>query len=580
MRAYLFPSADLNLTEQEFRLNPPECTVGRHPENSISLLLESVSRFHARLDLENGEWLLTDLNSSNGTFLNGQRLGTESRPVSDRDRITFGRADFIFSLYSYGELSAQGDTGFLRDKNSTSSSVAIVPDDMAGSTILSSAINVESSPSPGQMFLAEKAADKATIRRINQRLLSLYKLSEVTRLAISPEDLLQRVADLIFEVLPADRVVIMTAEPPDNTLVPAVVRFKDAGQHSGKELMISRTIIQKCLTERVAVLSRDIRIDSRFSGSESLMASDIRSAMCIPLINKQRIIGILFIDTRESIQCFTEDDLAFTSSIANDISMSLENLRLAEENIRNERLAAVGQTIAGLAHNIKNILQLAKGGIELMDAAISRKSQTEIESFWPVVRRGIDRMQTLTQEMLDYSRQTKPLLHLANVNSVLEDMVRTFQSDRVTPGVEIQMNLDPGVPLRPIDADGLVKAIMNLLSNSVDAFDGGTGLIAISSRFNANSQTIYLLVEDNGKGIPKNKLGRIWMPFFSTKGSKGTGLGLSMTRKYIEDMAGSITVESEEGRGTRFTIMLPPIAPSIHEGDVDTREARTSGLDR
>jgi signal transduction histidine kinase/pSer/pThr/pTyr-binding forkhead associated (FHA) protein len=561
-------------------VNPPECTVGRHPDNAISLLLESVSRFHARLDFENGVWLLTDLNSSNGTFLNGQRLGPESRPVSDRDRITFGRADFIFSFFSYSELAAHGDTGFLKERESTSS-VAIVPDDVAGSTILSSAINVESSPSPGQMLLAEKAADKATIQKINQRLLSLYKLSEVTRLSTTPEDMLNRVADLIFDVLPADRVVIMTAEPPDYALVPAVVRVKNGDGHHGGELLISRTIVQKCMNERVAVLSRDIRVDSRFSGSESLMASDIRSAMCIPLITKKAIIGILFIDTRESVQSFTEDDLAFTSSIANDISMSLENLRLAEENIKNERLAAVGQTIAGLAHNIKNILQLAKGGIELMDAAIARKSQMEIESFWPVVRRGIDRMQNLTQEMLDYSRQTKPVLHPANVNTVIEDMVRTFQADRVTPGVEIQVKLDPSVPDRPIDADGLVKAVMNLLSNSVDAFDGGAGMVVITSRMDPATNTIYIHVEDNGKGIPKDKLGRIFMPFFTTKGSKGTGLGLSMTKKYIEDMFGTISVESEEGRGTRFTIALPPVQPKAmaYDYDIETRDARTRGLD-
>jgi signal transduction histidine kinase len=577
MNGYLLPSPELHMAEHDFLVTYPECTIGRHPENGVSLLLESVSRFHARLDFENEQWLLTDLNSSNGTFLNGERLGPESRPVRDRDRITFGRADFIFSLFSYDDLVKQGDTGFLKERDSSSSSVSIVPDEMAGSTILSSAINVDGSPRPEEILQAEKASDKAALTRANKRLLTLYKLSEVTRQCMNCEELLSRVGDLIFEVIPADRLVILIIEP-DGSLNPKIVLYRD-GQPSSSELMLSRMIVQKCLTERVAVLSRDIRVDSRFSGSESLMASDIRSAMCIPLSTKTTILGLLFLDSRESVQSFTEDDLSYSSSIATDIAMTMDNLRLAEENLRNERLAAVGQTIAGLAHNIKNILQLAKGGIELMDAAIGRKSLEEIESFWPVVRRGIERMQCLTQEMLDYSRQHKPVLVEANVNRVLEEMLAAFQADRVNPGVEFQANLDPNLPVRPIDPDGLIKAVMNLLSNAVDAFDGGPGNIALTTRYDVQAKSITVLVEDNGKGIPKDKIGRIFMPFFSTKGSKGTGLGLSMTKKYIEDMGGSITVESEEGRGTRFAIQLPFLGIRPASPDLETVDARQFGGD-
>ncbi len=227
----------------------------------------------------------------------------------------------------------------------------------------------------------------------------------------------------------------------------------------------------------------------------------------------------------------------------------------------------MGQTIAGLAHNIKNILQLAKGGIELMDNAIGRESLEDVTSFWPVVRRGIDRMQSLTTEMLDYSRQTQPELHDANVNEVIDDLVRSFQRDRVDSGVEIDVELSPNIPMRRIDPDGLFKSVMNLLSNSVDAFEGGGGRITISTQFVRD--TIYVAVEDNGRGIPKGKLNKIFQPFFTTKGSKGTGLGLSMTKKYIDDMGGSIQVESEEGEGTSFTIALPPPSRRV-EFDVDT----------
>jgi signal transduction histidine kinase len=167
----------------------------------------------------------------------------------------------------------------------------------------------------------------------------------------------------------------------------------------------------------------------------------------------------------------------------------------------------------------------------------------------------------------------------ANVNRVLEEMLAAFQADRVNPGVEFQANLDPNLPVRPIDPDGLIKAVMNLLSNAVDAFDGGPGNIALTTRYDVQAKSITVLVEDNGKGIPKDKIGRIFMPFFSTKGSKGTGLGLSMTKKYIEDMGGSITVESEEGRGTRFAIQLPFLGIRPASPDLETVDARQFGGD-
>lgn len=561
MCAYLYPSPELGLPEPVFELKRRITRIGRHPNNDVSLLLESVSRFHAQIELMDAGYILTDLGSSNGTFLNGERLASP-RPIQEKDVITFGRADFIFSLRSPEERADKGD-GAPSGKTHTSS-VNIVGDDNAESTILSTKLSVEATPVPGSELVTGPRTDAESLKRATQRLLTLYKLGEVTRSAATREEMLSKVMDLIFQVLPADRGVILTVEPPDEILEPQLVRYRRPGGE--KELTISRTIVQKCLEERVAVLSRDAKIDSRFNSSESIIAGDIRSTMCVPMVSKRHVLGVIFLDTRESVRAFTEDDLAFASSIANDLAMNLENLELTQEMIKNERLAAVGQTIAGLAHNIKNILQLAKGGIELMDGAIARSAMDDVSVFWPVVRRGIDRMQSLTQEMLDYSRQTRPELYEANVNDVIEELVASFQRDRVDAGVDIDVELSPNVPPRRIDPDGLFKSLMNLLSNAVDAFEGRGGRIMITTQYIRD--TIYIAVEDNGRGIPKDKQLKIFQPFFTTKGSKGTGLGLSMTKKYIEDMGGTISVESEEGQGTSFTIALPPLTARV-EFDVE-----------
>lgn len=560
--AYLYPSPDLGLPEQHYELKRKTTAVGRHPNNDISLLLESISRFHAKIDQQEIGYVLVDLNSSNGTYLNGERIATP-RLLHEGDVVTFGRADFGFSLVAPQDRVQRGasssSTAPMLKTPTHTSSVNIVGDELSPSLILSTQLNVETTPLPGSEVFKDKRVDFEAVRRSNERLLTLYKLSEVFRSSTSVEEVLNRVMDLVFEVLPADRGVIMLLDGPEGALEPMLVRFRTF--QPAQELSISRTIVRKCMSERVAILSRDAKIDARFSASDSILTSDIRSAMCVPLVSKNRIMGIFFIDTKESVRAFTEDDLAFLTSIGNDVAITIDNIQLVEENIKNERLAAVGQTIAGLAHNIKNILQLAKGGIELMDGAISRKKPEDIEAFWPVVRRGIDRMQSLTQEMLDYSRQTKPELVTVNVNDVVHEMVKTFQKDRMEGGVEIKLELADNIPTRRVDPDGLFKSLMNLVSNAVDAMDGMGGEITISTSF--ADDTLYLRVRDNGKGIPKDKRGKIFQPFFTTKGSKGTGLGLSMTKKYIEDMGGIISVDSEEGRGTTFTIALLPASAQI-----------------
>jgi signal transduction histidine kinase len=566
MSAYLYPSKELDLGVKVFELKGRVVTVGRHPNNDISLLLESVSRFHAKLELVGSHWILTDLNSSNGTYVNGERIATP-RTLAEGDVVTFGRADFVFSYLSPEERNAATK----ECKTSTplsSSGINLVGDEQSSSTILSAQLSVEATPLPTR-FMPKVEVDLYALQRANERLLALYELNDIIRTSTTSHEMLERAMDLIFECLPADRGVIMTIEGPGGELEPQVVRFRD--KNASGELAISKTIVEKALREQVAILSRDATMDSRFSGSESIIAHDLRSTMCVPMVAKNTAHGIIFVDCKETTHKFTEDDLAFLASLANDLAISMENNRLLQEAIKNERLAAVGQTIAGLAHNIKNILQLARGGLELLDAAVANKSLADVETFWPIVKRGIERMQQLTQEMLDFSRQTRPELVEASVNDVILDTLRSFQKDSVDAGVEIELNLEKNLPVRRIDLNGLCKSLLNLLTNAVDAFEGTGGRIVISTSL--ENDAIVIRVKDNGKGIPKDKLGRIFQPFFTTKGSKGTGLGLSMTKKYIEDMGGTISVESVEGQGTTFTITLPPPPREMaFDVDHDTKE--------
>lgn len=555
MSIYLYPDSELRLANRCFELTKKLSTIGRHPDNDVALLLESVSRFHARIEMEDSGCSVTDLNSSNGTFVNGQRI-TSPQALVEGDVITFGHADFVFSFKAPGEFEMRAAEMDAAVAEGQSSSVSIVGDEAGESTIISSQLNVDATPLPTSELIEREDLD--SLRRANERLLTLYKLNEIIHASRTADEVLGSVLQLVFELLPADRGVIMLAEP-DQTLLPRSVRFRKPDESQG--VIISRTIMQKCMAERLAILCRDARVDPRFRNSESVVVHDIRSALCVPLFSKAGLLGIIFVDSKESQRAFTEDDLKFLASMANDVAMTLTNMELLQNKIHNERLAAVGRTIAGLAHNIKNILQLARGGVELLDMAMNKGRQDVVVEYWPVVRHSIDRMQSLTQEMLEYSRPHAPELRDANVNVLIRDTIRSYRNGSAEEGTTIELDLSPDIPVRRIDADGFFKALMNLVVNAVDACSGKDGRIVIKSSL--INDTIFIRVEDNGKGIPSDKRSRLFEPFYTTKASKGTGLGLSMTRKYVEDMGGRISFESEEGRGTAFTIALPPLIQTV-----------------
>lgn len=551
--AYLYPDASLGLGPTVFAVDAAGTDIGRHSESALCLPIDSISRHHARLEHAGERWVLTDLGSSNGTFVNGERIEAPVELVNG-DVIMFGKAELTFRCSGSGCVSHESSRA-----GDESSGLRLVGDDESSSVIISTKLS-DNTPFTSAPVVSEA---REHLDMLNQRLLALYRLSDVLRGASRRESIIAALLNLVFENLPADRGVVMRLDEATDQFEPEQFHFRDG--LPDKELVVSRTIMRRAVSERVAVLSRDVRADASLQASESMMASDIRSAMCVPLAGKRHLMGLLFLDTREALHAFTEDDLAFVSALATDAAMTLENLELMEENLRHERLAAVGQAISGLAHNIKNILQLARGGTELMDLSIKRQNFEEIETLWPITRRSIERMQTLTQEMLDFSRHTEPELSRGDVNEVVKNLVELIEAEAQKKQVALTVDYaeDCGRPM--INADNLQKAMMNLLTNAFDALAGrkdSTVHIVTETRHGH----CVICIRDNGPGIPPELQARVFQPFFSTKGSQGNGLGLAMTRKYIEDMGARLELAASSDAGCEFTIIFPsPAGKSVKD---------------
>ncbi|MBE7415765.1 MAG: HAMP domain-containing protein [Deltaproteobacteria bacterium] len=221
--------------------------------------------------------------------------------------------------------------------------------------------------------------------------------------------------------------------------------------------------------------------------------------------------------------------------------------------ISSEKLAAVGQLAAGIAHEVNNPL----GGIlnclyNLRNRKLTDERKAEYVDF---MEDGIKRVQNIVRQLLDFSQQHAPELSLTDTNSIIEGIIPLFRHSVRGKEVRLLVNLSQGLPRILVDRHQIEQILVNLILNAVQAVSS-EGLIEVTTRREGNWFCIQ--ISDNGCGIPPENLGRVFDPFFTTKGvGRGTGLGLSVSRGIIERHKGRIEVESQPGKGSTFRVLLP-----------------------
>ncbi len=245
-----------------------------------------------------------------------------------------------------------------------------------------------------------------------------------------------------------------------------------------------------------------------------------------------------------------------------------EILRLQREKEQAERMAAIGRTVAGLAHYIKNIVTGLKGGAYVINSAVNKKDLSLVEKGWQMVERNIDQISNIVLDMLIYSRERKPQYQMVDPNTLVEEVVELMQEKARLSAVQIELDLDPSIDPVAMDKTAIHRCLLNLISNAIDActLEGLTeanGKVIVRTD-RPEGWGVRFQVIDNGTGMDEETQSKLFTDFFTTKGYKGTGLGLPVTQKIIREHNGVLEFNSSKGQGTTFTIMLPQrsIAPS------------------
>ncbi len=316
--------------------------IGRSDENDIVLRNVGISRKHVKIYKKAKNYFLADLGSSNGTKVNGKFI--QKIKLSHNDVISIGTCDLIFFT---DELSAPPQTNslFLMEDSDQNNfyqhTLNISPQDsciMSSSELLAS---IESKKIIDKHDQAPSQNDISSLERSNKALFVLYEISRQLSSTSDFKELLNKIMDLIFMVIDADSgFLVLTGDKEKDELIPIVVKSKDKQKENTGKMRPSKTMINKVIQDKVALLTTNAMDDSRFSAAESVIIKQIRSAICVPLWGKNKIIGAIQLDSTRPDNMFTKDSLELLKTIGCQMAMVIEQARLnaqiqEEEKLRN-----------------------------------------------------------------------------------------------------------------------------------------------------------------------------------------------------------------------------------------------------
>jgi signal transduction histidine kinase len=292
--------------------------------------------------------------------------------------------------------------------------------------------------------------------------------------------------------------------------------------------------------------------------------------LTVPLVARGRRRGVIFVGDRAG-RHFGEADLALATTLGAEVALALENAdlygeslraharvlatnadlrRANERNVRQERLAALGEFSAVVAHEVRNPLGVIFNSLGSIRRLLQPTGDARL--LLDIIGEESDRLNRMVGDLLDFARPTPPQLQLERLERVVDDAVSAALLG--PPGtIDVLRQVEPGLPPVPVDARLVRQALLNVATNALQAMPRGGRLTV---RVRAEGEAVVVELEDTGGGIAEDVRARIFEPFFTTKAT-GTGLGLAVVRRIVEGHGGEITVETRPGVGTRFALRFP-----------------------
>ena len=579
---YQFVVYDRSREQGRIRWHGRRLVIGRRVEADIRVNEPTMSGLHAEI-LPSGEGLLLrDLESLNGTRVNGVRV-VESL-LRSGDQIEIGKARIVVATQQDTQIEPTVEATPTPDESTASVFDAVVStESQSGQTV--------------RISMDHLRASRGEAIREDRRIILLRDLFETLKAVEDEPSIFDKTCQVLGQAFVRARVFMLRPEG-------GTWRHEQHERDGDEERPPSLTFVDETVASQSAFLSTSLPEDHRFSASESARISGIETAMAAPIIVDGAPTAVLYVD-RLGLPPFNVQDLNILGIAANHVAAVLENAsrftelratnaelveareNLAELNRNLERLVeertaeirrqseeiqsladAKDELMGIAAHDIRGPLTVIQGTVELLRLRAGSIEQSTLMDSLDMVHGAARSLSQLLSELLDAkaieSGKIKLDLRSTTVARLIETSLPVPRLAAEDKGIDLVIDAEPDV-MTLADPQRLGQAITNLVLNAVKFSDRGSRIVLRGHR--GEDSRVWVTVEDRGVGIPEEEIGRIFGTFEQGEAGRqlgGSGLGLMIARRLVELHGGELSVESEVGRGSRFSLILPP-----SHGDAD-----------
>ncbi len=395
------------------------------------------------------------------------------------------------------------------------------------------------------------------LRRIIE---ALYRVHRLVAAMTDLNTLLERIIEESRTVARAEASSLMLYDHVSDELYFEVALGEQGDQQALKReirLAPGQGIAGAAAQSRESINVPDVTRDPQWDAAADVKSKfQTRNLLAVPLLDKDKLIGVIEVLNKIDGEAFTDTDKHVMEMFSALAATVIANARLIENNLKAERLAAIGEAVASVSHYTKNIIAGMSASVDLIDERLTHDDLDGVHHVWPIFRRNADRVSGVVEDMLTYTKARIPIRERCDINTFVDDCVKTLRDVMARKHIQIEMDLAQVSEDPEIDVRSLFRCVLNLLENAIDAAPAQGGRIGISA-FTAPGGDFHLMVTDNGTGIPAGKARLIFEPFYSTKGSSGTGLGLAVAQKVVREHGGEITAQNTPDGGAQFRLVIP-----------------------
>ena len=425
-------------------------------------------------------------------------------------------------------------------------------------------------------FFRKKYDYKRTVEEVSYAMTSLLSLDKIV----------DKIISIIESTMFASPVLVYIYNQDTGAYEAYVKDGSDIPAGAAEPMREDSALVRELNQQKKELFREDLISDDRYKhDSEELLDEFDRftASLFVPVFFKRQLIGFIVLGDKKSKLSYTSRDVNLLRILANQSAIAIENalaFKLVEDYAKKlektnvelkdmqtqlvhaEKMSAIGQLAAGVAHEIRNPLNIIEGArYYLSTYLVNHENAETVGEYLDYIKQEIDRTNRLIDSLLKFSKAEPPYFEKVDINAVLENVVILVRKQLSDNDVKLTTKLDPGIPMIMADPNQLWQVFINVILNAIQAMPNG-GTLAIETTLGysdsgpAPSRNVCITFEDTGVGIANEDITRIFDPFF-TKKDMGTGLGLSIAYKIIEKHSGRIIVSSEKDKGTVFTIELP-----------------------